>query len=525
MRLLIIVACVMLIGVETIKSQISKPSPSHFVEIFIYLVLLYSLGMLVEILTRPYAYEETINVLGKVATMILQKVESLVARSAKYFRVAIAFALIVLVGVETAEFEFNISDTFHIGEIIIYFLLLGLMGLLVEVILRSQQQQQRSMDLLGYKHKLSLDVLPYQNWNALTTILTRQVAEIVDARAAYLFFHQPYGGDFESIAEWTDGELEGDLLHQLDCMICIQKNDPETIQPHYCDFSLSAKTQHKTHSYCYPIVYQGNLYAVFRFFLKPGKEITNEQQDILANIQDEIIISLMAGQDRIRISELEVAETALAERHNLSNYLHDHLGQNLGYLRMKLEQFVNRPELFSNSEELKADLLRMKAVVDESYRSVRNKLEVTIPDSTPLLTNYLHEHAKKVAMRSNIDVNFISRGISRTVPMELQQAVFFVFQEALSNVEKHSHASQVNVLLEWDPDQLNITVIDNGTGFDMDKVSTRKHFGLEIMKERMAGIGGDIKIISSESTGTILKIFAPLPLSKKQESIIQHETR
>jgi signal transduction histidine kinase len=297
------------------------------------------------------------------------------------------------------------------------------------------------------------------------------------------------------------------------------------LQPHYCDFSVDSKTNPKNRSYCYPIFYRDHLYALFRFFLKPGKEINWDQQEILANIQDEVIISLMAGQDRIRISEVEVAESALAERHSLSNYLHDHLGQNLGYLRMKLEQFVNQPELISNSEEFKADLKRMKDVVDESYRTVRSKLEVTIPDSTPLLTNYLHEHAKKVATRSNIDVNFLSRGISRIVPVELQRAVFFVFQEALSNVEKHSHASHVDILLEWDTDHLTISVIDNGTGFNIDKVSTRKHFGLEIMRERMAGIGGSIKIISSENAGTILKIFAPLPVGKKQERTIQNESR
>jgi len=109
--------------------------------------------------------------------------------------------------------------------------------------------------------------------------------------------------------------------------------------------------------------------------------------------------------------------------------------------------------------------------------------------------------------------------------MDLQRAVFFVFQEALSNVEKHSHASLVDILLEWEADQLEITVIDNGSGFDIEKVSTRKHFGLEIMRERMMGIGGSVQIVSSESTGTVIKILAPLPGGKKQERNIHYESR
>lgn len=456
--------------------------------------------------------------------MLLQKIETLVTRSAKYFRLAIASALILLVGVETAEFEFNISDAFHIGEIIIYFVLLGILGLLVEVILHSQKKQQRSMNLLKYKHKISHEILPYQSWDALTELLTRQMAEIVDARAACLYLGRPYDGDLEPVAEWVDCDIEQDHPNALDCTICIRKNETSILQPHYYEVSLDTKECDKTRSYCYPIFYQDSLYALFRFFLKPEKYVGEEQKEILAGVSDEILISLMAGQDRKRISELEMAETALAERHTMSNYLHDHLGQNLGYLRMKLEQFVNRPDMLSN-DDLRVELKRMKDVVDESYQFVRNKLEVTISDSTPLLANYLHEHAKKVAKRSKIDIDFISQGISRTVSMELQRAVFFVFQEALANVEKHSHASHVDVLLEWEVDELVITIIDHGTGFDIEKVSTRKHFGLEIMRERMMGIGGTIQIISSENTGTVIKIFAPLSGGNKQERTIHHELR
>jgi len=59
--------------VETIKFQSRKPNPVNLIEISIYLVLLYSLALLVEVLTRPYAYEEIHNKWGNVATMILQK--------------------------------------------------------------------------------------------------------------------------------------------------------------------------------------------------------------------------------------------------------------------------------------------------------------------------------------------------------------------------------------------------------------------------------------------------------------------
>jgi signal transduction histidine kinase len=272
-------------------------------------------------------------------------------------------------------------------------------------------------------------------------------------------------GRLEPIGEWADESSRREPAHNIDCLVCIAQNGSNMIQPHLSGSPTTRVITSENRSYCLPVLYKDHLYALFRFVLKPGREVTEEQQEVLSSISDEVIISLMAGQDRRRISELEQARTALAERHSISNYLHDNLGQNLGYLRMKLEQFVNEPALLSREEEFRAELRTMKDVADESYRFVRNKLEVTIPESTPLLVNYLQEHAKKVALRSDIAIQFTVQGTPKAVPVEIQQACFFIFQEALANVEKHSHARKVDVCVKWEVGGLYISVIDDGKGF------------------------------------------------------------
>lgn len=455
----------------------------------------------------------------KIVTSLLAWVERSVARSAKYLRVLIVVVLCMLIGVETAEFTLGISDTFHLGEIIIYIFLLGIVGLLVQIVLQAHVKQQQSMNLLKYKHKFSLELLPYQTWDALTVLLTKQLAELVDARAAYLCFNNSSSHDLEPIAEWVNRDFQDAASIKPDCLTCLEGIAANLREPHYCDSQTNTNSGGTGRSYCYPILYKNELYAVFRFILNAGQHVTDEQQEILMNISDEIIIALVAGQDRKRLSELEVAETALAERHAMSHYLHDNLGQNLGYLRMKLEQLVDQLSPSKSGDTLEVELRRLKDVADESYRFVRKKLEVTIPDSTPLLVNYLQEHARKVGQRSNIAIKFINNGAAKAVPLELQQAVFFVFQEALSNVEKHSHASQVDVCLDWGLDKLFITVTDNGLGFDVDNVLRNKHFGLEIMRERMTGIGGSADILSSGSSGTTIKLMAPIPVVKKVKEV------
>ena len=182
---------------------------------------------------------------------------------------------------------------------------------------------------------------------------------------------------------------------------------------------------------------------------------------------------------------------------------------------MKLEQLLDEFAHSNNGSGLSAELKHLKDLADESYLFVRSKLEVSIPDSTPLLANYLKEHAKKVRERSKINIQFINNGETKAIPLELQQAVFFAFQEALSNIEKHSRASTVNVCLDWEMDKLFVTVADDGRGFDVHNVIGSKHFGLEIMRERMKEIGGSAEILSSTDAGTTIRLFAPLPALRK----------
>ncbi len=451
--------------------------------------------------------------------MILHKIENILIKSANIFRLAIIVAFVLLVGVESAELEFGIADVFHIGEVMIYFTLLGGIWILVEVILRAHKKQQLSLKLLEYKHQMSQELLPFHNWDALVHRLAKQAAEMVEAQAAFLFLNASSIDDYELVAEWKDADFDDRWNGDSNCLKCLGGDTLELSKPHYFSFAPNEEPDGDTRVYCFPIFYKNHPYALFRFVLREGREILNAQKEILLSVRDEILITLIAGQDRKKLSELELAKTALAERHAISHFLHDNLGQNLGYLRMKLDQFVNQPDVPDNRDEFRADLKRMKDVADDAYQFVRNKLEVTIPDSTPLLFNYLQEHAKKVSERSKVEIRFTNRGMTKAVPVESQRAVFFVFQESLANVEKHSGAGIVEVSLHWLSDNLHMSVADNGIGFDIDKISTRKHFGLEIMRERVAGIGGMLEIDSTANVGTTIHLHVPIAADKKGKPI------
>jgi signal transduction histidine kinase len=85
-----------------------------------------------------------------------------------------------------------------------------------------------------------------------------------------------------------------------------------------------------------------------------------------------------------------------------------------------------------------------------------------------------------------------------------------MFREVLNNVEKHANAKKVDVLVTWNERILDISVADNGLGFEPGAIDTDEHFGLEIMKERITSIKGRLSISSSTGAGTVVSISVPL---------------
>ncbi len=95
----------------------------------------------------------------------------------------------------------------------------------------------------------------------------------------------------------------------------------------------------------------------------------------------------------------------------------------------------------------------------------------------------------------------------RRLPLEVEQTLFRVAQEALSNVARHSRASVVTVRLAFDPGQVSLCISDNGVGFDPSKATDG--FGLLSMRDRMAALRGTLAIQTPPDGGTTITATAP----------------
>jgi signal transduction histidine kinase len=94
-------------------------------------------------------------------------------------------------------------------------------------------------------------------------------------------------------------------------------------------------------------------------------------------------------------------------------------------------------------------------------------------------------------------------GGERSLPLVVEQALYRVLQEALSNIARHAEADRVGLSLSMTSNKVNLIVSDNGRGFDVNDVSSAS-YGLTGMKTRLNEVGGTLNVESTLSAGTTI---------------------
>ena len=123
------------------------------------------------------------------------------------------------------------------------------------------------------------------------------------------------------------------------------------------------------------------------------------------------------------------------------------------------------------------------------------------------LPTVLREYVFEWENRNDAMVNLNIQN-ERELPLETEQAVYRVIQEALANVSRHSRAKRVDVSLVYNPDLLQVTMADDGCGFNVNQKVTG--LGFRSMRERISSVRGTFQIQSALGQGTRIIIQIPL---------------
>jgi len=116
---------------------------------------------------------------------------------------------------------------------------------------------------------------------------------------------------------------------------------------------------------------------------------------------------------------------------------------------------------------------------------------------------------KEFSERQKMKINFTSDVSSLPIPSEIGICLFRVVQEAVHNSIKHSEASQIEVQLRTEFDEIHLTISDLGKGFDLEAASQGKGLGLTSMQERVRLVNGSIVIQSEPMSGTNIHVRVP----------------
>jgi signal transduction histidine kinase len=216
-----------------------------------------------------------------------------------------------------------------------------------------------------------------------------------------------------------------------------------------------------------------------------------------------------AGRSQVR------QRAIVEERERIARELHDGMAQLLGYVNTKVmavRLLLSRGKL----EAAQGHLLQLEEAARELFSDLREAilgLRLTSASSEGLV-NTIREFTEKFNRLNDLAVDLsVAPGLeSLSLPPETELQVLRIIQEALSNARKHAHASQAWIILTSEDGRVELTIGDNGVGFDPRETARNQEgrFGLTTMRERSEAIGARFCVDSEPDGGTRITLSIPM---------------
>jgi PAS domain S-box-containing protein len=222
---------------------------------------------------------------------------------------------------------------------------------------------------------------------------------------------------------------------------------------------------------------------------------------------------LTEHQKQLKQMALQLALTEERERRRIAGKLHDQLCQSLALAKIKLDALGASATPRASNEILTDASNTLQQLIDQTRL-------LTFDLSSPILYELGFEAAvsewlnEQVHDKGGIETEFQDDHLPKPLDDDVRVLLFRNVRELLINVIKHSRASKVKVCIRRTDDSVEITVKDNGVGFDPEEAkimaAKRAKFGLFSIRESLEQLGGHFKIESKPDAGCTATIIAPL---------------
>lgn len=246
--------------------------------------------------------------------------------------------------------------------------------------------------------------------------------------------------------------------------------------------------------------------------------LNNEMRTEIADRQH-VEEQLRKSRDQLRALAARLQSVREEERTYIAREIHDELGQACTAIKMDLALI---------SRKLTKRQTKLQAKVESSIQLVDSTIGTLRRIASELRPRTLDDLGLPAALEAQAQEFEGRTGIhcSVTLPLEplmldtdRSTAIFRIFQESLTNVARHAHATRVEARLHRENDRIVFEVFDNGTGFDPEAAKANKSLGLIGMQERALLLNGEFKAEGAPGGGTTMKLTIPLASSNPAESL------
>jgi signal transduction histidine kinase len=237
---------------------------------------------------------------------------------------------------------------------------------------------------------------------------------------------------------------------------------------------------------------------------RANKQLTQEVEN-----RKQLEEKLLDSQLSLRYLYANLQTVREEERKSIAREIHDELGQLLATIQMGVSLLAGE---LSADPSLGARTKDITALIADAIRTVQrisSELRPVMLDNLGL-GDALEWHGREFSEKAGIDCNLSVHVYKNVAPPDVATAIFRIFQESLTNVQRHSGATKVEARLLERRHHYSLTVRDNGRGITAEEIRSPQSIGLIGIRERLYLLGGRMRVIGSPGHGTVLLVRMPI---------------
>ena len=281
-------------------------------------------------------------------------------------------------------------------------------------------------------------------------------------------------------------------------------------EPCFAPWRAAATERGYASSIALPLIADGESFGALSIYAKEPDSFDTEEVDLLSNLADDLSYGIMALRAKAELGWISsrLLEVQEDERTRLSRELHDSTGQLLAALKFGMENTLDRMHhgTIKESIELLEAIIPLVQQASDEVRRIHTDLRPPMLDDLGIVATISWFCREFETLYSDVRIEQMILMDQKEVPESLRIVIFRILQEALNNAAKYSKADCVRVALREKNGKLQLSIEDNGQGFDVERVRSKKSadrgVGLTSMKERTELTGGSFSIQSSKGKGT-----------------------